>query len=528
MLVAVALLLPGTALAQATNDLEYRQGLVGDSERKVDVSGLFETQWHEWNNLDFRKLDESSDQAILDSDDRNSLAFTGAALNIAYDADPQVRFVLGASHRGLWGMDQFGGSNIFGGWMYFNAAYVDLKTSAGEKPVVFRVGRQFYQLGGLGGAPDYMIADVLDMVRVDIPLGGIGTLTLIPANVMSMAQSSDGANFARFIGQSTTETFGFRGDRLTRRHGAVLDLKELGPAHVQAYGFWTDIGALGTGSDITYDGLLGNFADNDEVYNFGARGEATFGPVTPFVGIDASAGIDRKELVARDVNTNGFAITGGLTVDTKDEETGDGLDATAYFFYALGPTYAEDGLLESHGYVGMKAQQVGGLIANRYMGWHPTAYVDLFGVDDSPHDLDRKSGTQVINVLANYERGRYYGGVGWWMMSDTGYSRLDFGALDQITPPFGYSRQEFAAQVRHGRLLGHEVNVTLGAHAGPSIDIYASAGMFSPGRTCAAEGEDARSCGFYAIPIARVAGDQLGSLEPQMPWATMGGLRVRL
>lgn len=506
---------PGAA-QQATNDLEYRQTRI-DEERddKLTVTGLFESQWHEWNNLDFRRLDESSDQAILDSDDRNSIAFTGVGVNLAYDPDKKLSFVLGASHRGLWGMDQFGGSNVFGGWVYFNAAYVDIRTTDGERPVTFRVGRQFFQLGGLGDAPDFMIADVLDMVRVDIPLGGVGKLILIPANVMSIAQTNDRANFARFAGQSTTETFGFRGDRVTRRHGAVLDLDALGPARVQAYGFYTDIGALGTGSDITYDGLLGNFADNDWVANLGARAEATFGPVTPFAGVDLSTGIDRKELVARDVNANGFAITAGATVDLTDEDTRDGLKATAYFFYALGPTFAEDGLMTSHGYVGMKAQQVGGLLTNRYMGWHPTAYVDLFGVDDSPHDLDRKSGTQVISADVAYERGAFYGSLAWWMMSDTGFTRLDFAGLDTLTPPFGYSRREFAAQIRHGRLLGNEIDLTLGAHAMEKVDVFATGAIMPAGE-------------FYKFEVARVAGDQLGSADAQTPWAVMGGLRVRL
>ena len=49
-----------------------------------------------------------------------------------------------------------------------------------------------------------------------------------------------------------------------------------------------DLGALGSGSDISYDGLLGNFSDNDWVANVGVRGEATFGPVTPFLAIDGS------------------------------------------------------------------------------------------------------------------------------------------------------------------------------------------------------------------------------------------------
>ena len=529
---AFFLLTPGIALAQSTstvNDLEYRDANLPDDGGKLEVSGFFEAQWHEWDNLDFRALDESSDQAILDSDDRTHSAFTGVALNLGYQADERVRFVLGASHRGLWGTDQFGGTNMFGGWAYFNAAYVDLKAGNLDNPITFRVGRQFYKMGGLGNAPDFMLADVLDMVRVDIPLGEVGDLTLIPMNVMHNAQSSsDGANFNRFTGQSGTTTFGFRGDRMTRRMGAVLDLKELGPVHAIAYGFYSDLGALGTGSDITYDGLLGNFSDNDWVANVGARAEIDLadGLVTPFASFDYSVGIDRKELVASDVDTNGFAIMAGATLDQTDEDTGDGLSATAYLYYALGATYADDGLQTSHGYVGMKGQQVGGLIANRYMGWHPAAYVELFGVDDSPNDFDRKSGTQVISAEVEYERGAFYGSLGWWMMTDTGYTELFANGNDrinQITPPFGYSREAFAAQIRHGRLLGNEFDLGIGAHATDKVDVYAlGAVMFSKG--------SANNPGFYTIPAARVAGGQLGATRDtlQTPWGLSGGIRVKL
>lgn len=530
---AFLLMTPGLALAQTTtsaNDLEYRDADIDEeASKKLQVSGFFEAQWHEFDNLDFRPLDESSDQAILDSDDRTHSAFTGVSLNLAYDADDRVRFVLGASHRGLWGTDQFGGTNRYGGWAYFNAAYVDVKAGNIDSPVTFRVGRQFFKLGGLGKAPDFMLADVLDMVRVDIPVGDIGKVTLIPINVMHSAQSTaDGANFNRFTGQSSATTFGFRGDRMTRRFGAVVDLEELGPVHAVAYGFYSDLGALGTGSDITYDGLLGNFSDNDWVANVGARASLGLADdlITPFAALDLSMGIDRKELVARDVDTNGFAIMAGATLDQTDEDTGDGLTANAYFYYSLGATYAADGLQASHGYVGMKGQQVGGLIANRYMGWHPSAYVELFGVDDSPHDFDRKSGTQAIHASMKYERGVFYGDLAWWMMTDTGYTELFSNgndAINQITPPFGYSREEYAAQIRHGRLLGHEINLGLGAHATDRVDVY------GVGAILLAKGSE-NAPGFYSIPVARVAGDQLGSARDtlQNPWAVSGGIRVRL
>jgi hypothetical protein len=534
---ALLLLMPGVALAQTTrsaDDQEYqRTDLEEDPPQKVQVGGFFEAQWHEFDDLDFRELDESSDQRILDSDDRTHSAFTGVSLNLAYDADERTRFVLGVSHRGLWGTDQFGGTNVFGGWAYFNAAYVDLQAGNLDNPITFRVGRQFFELGGLGNAPDYMLADVLDMVRVDIPIGDIGRVTVIPINVMHSAQAtgSQGANFSRFIGQSTATTFGFRGDRMTRRHGAVLELDEIGPVDALAYGFYSDLGALGTGSDITYDGLLGNFSDNDWTANFGLRAELELieDQVELFGAFEGSTGIDRKELVARDVDTNGFALTGGLSVEMRDEDTNDGLSASAYYYYSLGSTYAADGLKDSHGFVGMKGQQVGGLIANRYMGWHPTAYVELFGIDNSPHDLDRKAGTQVLHASVAYERGVFFGDLSWWGMSDTGYSFLfeqGNDAINQITPPFGYSREAFQAQIRHGRLLGHEFNLGFGAHFNDRVDVYGVAALLHAGPDNDGAGPNNES--FYSIVTARVAGDQLGSTMPQNPWALSGGIRVKL
>ena len=56
---AFLMLFPGIAAAQ-TNDLEYRQTELEDKDKKLEVSGQFETQWHEWNNLDFRPLETAS------------------------------------------------------------------------------------------------------------------------------------------------------------------------------------------------------------------------------------------------------------------------------------------------------------------------------------------------------------------------------------------------------------------------------------------------------------------------------------
>lgn len=504
---ALALYLPATAFGQV--DIEYRDTTVeGDG---LNYRVFFETEWHEYNNLDFRKIDESSDQALLDSDDRGSFAFTGIALELGYTVDEQTRFVVGVSHRGLWGADQMGVTNRYNGMLYFTSAYGEFRTKQ-ENPWMFRVGRQFFDMGGIPG-PEFVLLDIVDGVRIDVPLGNVGYMTVMPIDVPSLSNGTTDVNFAAFIGQNELPAYNFRGDTITRRHGArvVFDslVKNL---DLRAYGWYTDIGAnTGSGADISYGGSLGNFSDNDWVANYGLRASYKAGPITPWVSVDGSYGIDRKELVATDVDTTGLSWYVGARLETGKEDTGR-LDATVYYFDTLGPAFQDDGLQWSHGYVGMKAAQVGGLLANRYMGWHPTTYVGVQGIDDDPQDLSRKSGTRVLHADVGYSlpMGLSFG-AGYWFLQDTGVTSLDMDDLDTLTPPFGYSREEFAAQERLGKVLGHEINVDVRYRPTKHTFTGVYGAVFLPGD-------------FYEIEIGRIAGDQLGGGE--MAWAASAELGV--
>jgi hypothetical protein len=497
-------------VASASDDLEYQDAVETKKTKALQVRGSFQAQWHEFNNLDFRPIDESSDQAILDSDDRSSLAFTGVDLGLDYAIDDKVRFVLGASHRGLWGTDQFGGTNDFGGWVYFTSLYVDYNPW-GEDGVRFRMGRQPYEIGGQAGARDYVLADIVDMVRVDIPIKGVGTVTAVPIEVLTSFGDNDDATFARYIAQSAVPTYNFGGETMTRRHGVTVDINELDiPVDAKTYFFYTDIGALGSGADITYDGILGNFADNDWVGNYGLRIQAEFGPVKPYASFDGSFGIDRKELVVRDVNTRGFAYGAGVRFNFGNDDKG--FDGDIRYFESQGPVYAQDGLMDSHGYVGMKGRHIGGALTNRYFGMHPTSYVGLFGVDNSPNDTDRKSGTRLIHAGAKYRGlGPATISAGWWLVQDTGVTYLDVAGLDTIDPPFGYSREEFRAQQRAGKILANEFNLKVKVDATEHLSFDATGALLLPGS-------------FYALPINRVAGNQLGGETPT--WAFSAGTRV--
>ncbi len=516
--VLAGLALAPSAFAQTVTDQEYREPDLEPKSGKVETNFEFESEYHEFGNLDFRALDETSDQAILDSDDRGSFAFTGLAADIVYAPTSDVALVVSASHRGLWGNDQIGNVNAFGGFVYLSALYVDWtpvqtedpESKKDENPLRLRIGRHFFNLGGY--APrDFVLSDVLDGVRIDFPIGDVGTLVLMPLNVATSSGNTQDVNFFSYIGQGTTQTHGFRGAHLTRRYGGMLVLDGLSEGvDARVYGFYSDIGALGTGSDISYDGDLGNFADNDWVANYGLRGGYRKKAFTVWAEFAGSAGIDRKELVAQDVSTTGFAWGGGVGLDTTDDDDGPRFDIG--YWEAQGPVYTSDGMLYSHGYVGMKGAQAGGLIANRFLGWHPSSYVGMFGIDDAPHEPDRKSGTRILSATGGLDlQGPVGFDAGFWFMQDTGVTELDVGKLDTIVPPYGYSRSEFAAEERLGRGLGMEIDLGISWQVNDNLGLYAQAGVLDPGA-------------FYAIAIERVAGDQLGG--EQMSWAGHGGARV--
>jgi hypothetical protein len=163
----------------------------------------------------------------------------------------------------------------------------------------------------------------------------------------------------------------------------------------------------------------------------------------------------------------------------------------------------------------MKAQQTGGTLLNRFMGWHPTAYVGFNGIENNPQDLSRKAGTRVLTLNGVYEleQGLVVGG-GWWTMMDTAVTFLEPADLEGLTPPFGYARSEFEAEQRLGQLLAHEMDLDIGWNFGDYVEVYTNAAVVVPGP-------------FYAFEIDRVAGTALGFTEPRSPWAIHAGTRVR-
>ena len=201
-------------------------------------------------------------------------------------------------------------------------------------------------------------------------------------------------------------------------------------------------------------------------------------------------------------------------MDTQQGDNGAGALVQLRYFESQGASYGSDGLQTSHGYVGMKAQQVGGTLFNRFLGIHPTAYAGRSGIVDNPQDPARKAGLRTLEAFGGYQfdRGfRFLAGA--WLLQDTGTSDVDFDDIDSLELPFGYSRVESAATERFGRVLGTELNLDVGWQFGPYVEAFARGAVIVPGT-------------YYELVIDRTAGLALGSTDQVMPWALQAGTRV--
>jgi hypothetical protein len=74
---------------------------------------------------------------------------------------------------------------------------------------------------------------------------------------------------------------------------------------------------------------------------------------------------------------------------------------------------------------------------------------------------------------------------------------VNFAKIDQFDPPFGYSRNEFAAQKRLGKKLSREFDFGLEQLLNQNLRVGVHAGLVLPQA-------------FYDIDIAQVAGEQIG------------------
>lgn len=499
----------------------YEFGKDGRINFQLSLSSRFSTR----DNMDFRARDDSSPQAVIDSDDNIGFGATQMLAGLDLRLNKSAAFGISIAHNGLWGGGAFGDA-VDDNTLFINTLFFDWNVlDAGGVEIKGRFGRQFFSVGG--ARKDYFFRDVVDGATIDADFGAGGKLRILAVDLVAAQIRPDEVDFFR-RSTTTSSNLNFGGDTNTMRYGAVYEnTTALKGLEARAFGFFANVGAgnsaTSTGADLSYGGQLGNFADGDYNWLGGTRigyffeDEAQTMRVGGYGEFARSGGLDRKATVygLRDVTSDGNAFGVGLEGDFKLGDVV--LNTRGNYFRADGPQYASDGIVYNYGFVSMKGNHVGSLAMDDTAGWHPSAYAATFaGVDFSPQEQQRKSGMQVIHVGL---------GVGlvdtlqldleFWNMTDTGFTFLDAADVPTAAQdlPFGYSQSDLEAQQRLGKSLGNELSAGLTYMTRDLVSVYAQGSVFLPGD-------------FFAQEITRSGGTALGSDDPQNFWVVLGGVTV--
>src|SRR5690554_5408693 len=530
VLVLPQIILPQVAVAQEmgaddTTSLDVERQLVRLPEAEVvedgeqeEVSALswdfrVTNEFHAFDNLDLLPLKEDTPQDILDTDDRQNFGYTSLAAGVSYDVSDNTAFNLGAAVSGMWGNDQIGSSTGFGGFAYIYDLSVDWTAFQNDDIAVWTtLGRQAYSIGG--AKEDYFFKDIIDGVTLNADFGMAGRLRLM-FDVYGDSGRPDDVYFLNYINAHKQTTNNFRGDTDIYRFGGVYELLDIVKGvDLRAFGYGAAIGALRTssnsqttGADISTQGVLGNFADQDYTMLFGARANYTYESDTLVAGVMGeyarSMGIDRKArrlgLYDLDTEGNAFGVGAHAGVDLGML----GVEGRFRFFHADGGNHSKaEGLPFSHGFVGMKGSQIGGINMNRYAGWRPSAYVsNSSGIQDNPQDITRGAGTMSAHGGLGFLLGESVRlDVDGWYFQDTSETNFDVTRAREVGQDiaFGYSQAELEAQERLGKSLGTEFNLTLTVSPTDLLSLYAVGGVFMPGE-------------FYETRINRNVGTSLGA-----------------
>lgn len=492
-----------------------------DEELPLEWDFRLTSEVHSSDNVGLRELDETSgDQERIETDDRHTFSYTSMALGVEYDVLEDTSFVANVSHNGLWGSDQLGGLNAFDSFFFVYDLHVDWDAFERDwMSVNAKLGRQFFDIGGTHR--DFFFSDQVDGLTLEADFDELGTFRVLALDLYASQGRPDNVNFLRWhTGRNLV--YNMRGETNTFRYGGVYENTDLiDNFEFRGFGFYSTVGAAGTGADRSQEGTLTNFSDNDFVWMAGSRAgyfqplgadeETEIGVVGEYA---YSGGIDRKEvnIGVPDVDIGGQAFGASLLAETMIEDTR--LDGVVQYFRADGPEYGEDGLQRNHGFVSFRGNYAGGLNQSRYGGWRPTAYLGRDGVHQAEHDIQRESGTEMVH--ANVGVGLPFGlriDTGVWQYWDAGGSSLEPDNVEQAGDqlPAGYSRDELDAQRRLGRDLGLELNTSLSYRANEALTIYGMGGVFLPGS-------------FYEHEISRNVGSSRGSEDNlQNFWAVTGG-----
>ena len=451
----------------------------------VATSSIFAT-----DNRDLRPLDESSYDAIRYSDDRRNFAHSDLLATLGYETEAALRFDLQVKFDTLWGEDQLNRRSGTGGALNIyrlSTTYTPIDIDA--LGVAVTLGRQPFSIGGV--PRDYLLAGTLDAITATLDLRTFGRIRILALDFFGGNDlPSTGYQFYR---SGNEPQFGLRGDTNTLRHGLVYEIDDAAieglPIEARAYWFYALIGGgpvETSGADISRGGLNGNFADSDYQHMAGGRLAWTHdfdlgGELRIYAEYARSEGIDRKEIVARDVVTAGNAYGGGIDLEWYATPDLAAL-LNAEFYHFDGARYASDGLEFERGFVGMKGARIGGITLGRQSAWRPASHVDELGVRHTPHELSRAAGTQFLHLGAGVAFHATRVTLDYWLLNDTGTSFLDIADLDSLAePPFGYTRAEFAGQERLGLGLGQAFDIRVEQALGDTFSLHLGYGQFLPG-----------------------------------------------
>ena len=502
--------------AEAPEEVELSE------ENPVNWNFRLTSEFHSSDNIGFRELQiDDTDQERIETDDRHSFAYSSMSLGVTYLVDEDTRIHGGVSHSGLWGSDQLGGTNEFGGFFFVYDLHIDWDAFETDAVAMnTKIGRQHFQIGGTHR--DYFFRDQVDGVTVNFDFGDeLGRLRLLPLDLYASQGRPDNVSFTRWhTGRNLT--YNMDGDTNTFRFGGVYENEDLAVdgLDLRAFGFFSTIGGAGTGADRSHEGTMGNFSDNDYVYMAGSRVNYTVdlgddGSLGAYGEYAYSGGIDRKEvnIGVPDVEIDGQAFGGALLGEY--DLGGVRVDGITQYFRSDGAEHtSERGLRYNHGFVGFRGSYAGGLNMSRYAGWRPSAYLGRGGIEHSEHDIRRSSGTEMLHggLGVSMAQGLRLD-LGAWYYRDT--SSTNLAAEDRELAgddlPSGYSRDELEAQERFGKTLGVELNASVTYQASEALSLYSMGGIFLPGE-------------FYEVEISRNAGSSRGSADNlQNFWAISGG-----
>lgn len=489
------------------------------------------TSFNYFNNGDLRALNENNETSVDETDDKVYFIVGGAAVDFFLPVNPHLDVRVDIWKTGFWGHDQLGGrdnnndsTETFSGSNTVNFGKFFLDIHIRPEPtrtskLDLTIGRQSYEIGG-EIYRDFWLDDTLDAV-VFKWYSDFGRLDVLLIDVYSSGSPTDDVNFVQYISHDSEKTEGFNGDVHTYRQGlnyslAILGDEELGGTHFEARGFYYYAKYGGTndgGSDRTNEGTSGNYPDDDFSFMRGVR--LNFGWQDWFrttLSYAESFGKDRKQLNSlslplEDMDNNGRSW--GLELEFSFFNRR--LIFLPTYFIADGGRYHIDGKQFSHGFVSMKGKHTGGILTNLNWGMHPSAYVDDDGIDDTPFERARKSGSEVqhigfkIGVLENL-----FINLDWWRFTDTnsmtmiGQRRKPFGGIFSNDDSYSYFEQQLFLQWaiqqypqqstilyasrRFGAPLGQEMNLGVEWDIYVNWKVWATAGVFYPMRYYATPG----------------------------------------